>query len=540
MNPDRARLGRWLRRSQPPRGALTKALLAGAVGSITSSGLFVGAVALLVESALRPGLRAVVGVLIVIELFAFLRSPIRFSERMSAHRLGFDAVSTWRRWLMITIGKWSVRRWRTYARGDLLERALRDTDELQDLWLRFVLPAASALLTLLGGDVVIALLTPHGEWIASAALVVAIQGLGILGLVANTESLIAVDRSLRRRRGEFRAALVELGTVGPELDLLGSRAYLDFRLDGPREALAEAEARADRQRRRSTLIAPVATVVAVGALRLAAPASAPIWTVVATLLAVATLEGLSTIRVALDTAVAISAAAERLESLEGSASSADAIWPADTTLRVEHLTVREDDRVLLDDGSFVVLPRQRVAVTGPSGAGKSTLLRILAALDDADGGVVTVGATPINEFAEDVLRAHVAYVPSETGLLRGYAKDVVALGRQIVRPVQDDLRALGIVSEPTTRWTEVSRGEGQRIAVVRALAVSPDVVLLDEPTSGLGRAETNAVLELLASCGASVVVATHDEHVISWCDLVVDIAEGSLTTVQRATDGSDG
>ena len=164
MNDDLRRLLRWLGRSQPPRGALLRALLSGLLASLTSIGLFVGAVALLVVSATRPGLRAVAEVLIVIELFAFLRSPIRFNERLSAHRLGFRAVTRWRKWLVASIGLWDFRRWRTFASGDLLERSLRDTDELQDLWLRCVLPGISSLATALVADVVIGLLPPHGQW----------------------------------------------------------------------------------------------------------------------------------------------------------------------------------------------------------------------------------------------------------------------------------------------------------------------------------------------------------------------------------------
>ena len=93
MNTEMARLLRWLQRAQPPRGALWRALASGLVATATNVALIVGAVALLVESATRPGLRAVVVVLVVIELFAFLRSPLRFIERLSAHRLGYAAVT---------------------------------------------------------------------------------------------------------------------------------------------------------------------------------------------------------------------------------------------------------------------------------------------------------------------------------------------------------------------------------------------------------------------------------------------------------------
>src|ERR1035438_5446805 len=97
MRADVDRLWRWLRRAQPPRSTLLRALTAGLIASLVNGALLVGAVGLLVDSATRPGLRTVLGALIVIELFAFLRSPLRFIERLSAHRVGFAARSEERR-----------------------------------------------------------------------------------------------------------------------------------------------------------------------------------------------------------------------------------------------------------------------------------------------------------------------------------------------------------------------------------------------------------------------------------------------------------
>ena len=163
MRNELERLARWLKRARPSRGALIRALLSNLIASITNVGLLVGAVGLLVESSHRPGLRAVGGALIVIELLAFLRSPIRFNERLSSHHLGFQAVSQWRRWLVRTVGTWNYSRWRSYATGDLLERSLHDTDELQDLWLRFFIPLSGALSTAVIADVTIGFLPPHGH-----------------------------------------------------------------------------------------------------------------------------------------------------------------------------------------------------------------------------------------------------------------------------------------------------------------------------------------------------------------------------------------
>jgi len=533
MNADIRRLLRWLRRAQPPLGPLFLALMGGLVATATNVGLMVGAVALLVESATRPGLRAVAGVLIVIELLAFLRSPIRFNERLSSHRLGFAAVTRWRRWLVATVGRWNYAKWRSFAAGDLLERSIRDTDELQDLWLRCVIPSFGVLATALLGDLFIGFLPPHGQWWSYGALLALLQLLGVAALLANVAPLLRADRALRFARGTYQATLVELSGVTPELALLGRYDFVEQRSQPARESLGRCERALRRQRRASSAVAVMVSVAALVTLGAHHPASSTTWLVVVALLALSSFEALSVVRSALDTAVAISAAAERLESLESPTTTAHRPWPHESTLRVSHLTLEEDGAVLLDDGSFQLRSGGRLAITGSSGSGKSTLLRALARLDVAKSGSILVGDTPLEEIGEGELRLHLMYVPSEPGLTRGYVHDVVHLGRRGNRDELSDLAALGLLVEPSTKFEELSRGERERVAIVRAMVTSPPIYLLDEPTSGLGQDETRAVLALLAGTGASVVVATHDPQVMAWCDLVFELRDEKLRVLSR-------
>jgi ABC-type transport system involved in cytochrome bd biosynthesis fused ATPase/permease subunit len=523
---------RWLRRAQPPRGTLIRALIAGLVATIVNVALLVGAVGLLVESATRPGLRTVLGALIVIELFAFLRSPLRFFERLSAHRLGFAAVSRWRRWLVLTVGAFSFSRWRAYAAGDLLERSLRDTDELQDLWLRCVIPLATSSAVMLLGDLFIGLMAPHGRWWSYAGDLLAIQLLGVATLFANVGPLLRRDRVLRRARASYRANLVELSAATPELVLLDRVGFAEQRGAAAVERLRHAESALRSQHDLSDAVAPAMTALALGAL-VVRPASAALWIVVAALLALATYESLNVVRDALDTAVGVSAGAERLEELDVDATARDGAWPRDSTVRLDHVTIVEEDVTLVERATLNVAPGRRVALTGPSGIGKSTLLRAIAALDDVADGAVTVGGVVVRDIDEDELRQRLAYVASEPGLTRGYAIDVVNLGRSSSRSSPDDLAAMGIATDATTRWDELSRGERARVAVARAMVTSPVIYLLDEPTSGLGFDETSAVLTLLASTEATVIVATHDPQVMTWCDEVLELLDGALREIRR-------
>ena len=533
MNSDLGRLVRWLRRAQPPAFDLTRAILAGSVATLTSVGLLVGAVGLLVESARRPGLAAVAGVLIIIEVLAFLRSPLRFFERVSAHRLGFEAVTRWRRWLVAMVGRWDYSRWRTLAAGDLLERSLRDTDELQDLWLRFALPVINTVVALVLGDVVVAVLPPHGKWLVTALWFLVIQAVAVALLITNLGPLLRADRTLRHARGAYQGSLVELSAVVPELTLLGRESFASSRLARRREALERAEGIVHQVQRRSIVLSLVAGLVAVQVVWLTSPHASPTWLVVVALLGVATADSLAAIRLALDTAVAVSGSSERLEDLEESPFLASAAWPVDATIRATHLSLREEGAILVSDANFEFAPGQRIAIVGPSGAGKSTLLRALGGLDPVSSGELSIGGVPVRDIDEAQLRTMLAYVASEPGLTRGYARDVLLLGRSSVRESHRDLATLGVTSEETTRFDELSRGERQRVAIVRALVTSPRIVLADEPTSGLGAEETDKVLALLASVDATLVVATHDERVVQWCDQSYELAQGHLRQLNR-------
>ncbi len=526
MNEDLTRLRRWLRRAQPPRADLSRALLAGFIATATNVALLVGAVALLVDSATRPGLRAVAAILVIIELFAFLRSPLRFAERLAAHQLGFRAVTRWRRWLVLVVGQLDYSQWRTYASGDLLERALGDTDELQDLWLRFVIPFVDVVAVMALGDIVIALLPPHGQWLVYAINLAVLQFLGVVGLCLLARGDLAHDRALRRARGAYRAQLVELSAATPELTLLGRSDVAERRSAAAVHDLALAEWRLASRRRRAGILVLVVSALAVAAIA-SHPATSSVWLVVAAVIGLSTYEALTTIRLALRAAVEVNGGGERLEALASITHAGTTSW-AGSTLRLDHVSVEEDGRTLVREANLIVAPGTRVAIVGESGVGKSTLLRAIAMLDAVQSGHIALGGISLSDLREDEFRHHVAYVASEPGLTRGFARDVVLLGRATTRDPEVDLAALGVATERTTRFDDLSRGERVRVALARALVTDPDLVLLDEPTAGLGQEETRDVISFLAASGASVVIATHDADIIEWCDVVVEVRAGEL------------
>jgi ABC-type transport system involved in cytochrome bd biosynthesis fused ATPase/permease subunit len=504
----------------------------GFVATSTTVALLVGAIALLVESATRPGLRAVAIVLVVIELFAFLRSPLRFGERLAAHRLGYAAVTRWRRWLVLVVGQLDYSQWRAYASGDLLERALGDTDELQDLWLRFVIPFVDVIAVMVASDVVVAILPPHAHWWTYAVNLVILQLIGVGGLCFLARRELANDRHLRHARGLYRAQLVELSAATPEITLIGRASYAESRSVIATATLHDAERGLRHHRRLSNaLVILVSLLALVGVV--SHPTTSSVWLVVAAMIGLTNFELLSSVRSSLHAAVEVSGGGERLEALATTVHAGTTAWPDDATLRVEHLTIDEDERALVRDATLTVEPGARVAIMGESGVGKSTLLRALSRLDHVSSGSITIGGVDIASIKEDEFRRHVTYVASEPGLTRGYPVDVVLLGRSTERDPFGDLGALGLSADRTTRFEELSRGERVRVALARALVTSPLIYVLDEPTAGLGRDETARLLDLLGATGATVIVATHDDDVARWCDIIVELRAGELVPLIR-------
>jgi len=188
------------------------------------------------------------------------------------------------------------------------------------------------------------------------------------------------------------------------------------------------------------------------------------------------------------------------------------------------------------DGFAAAFPSGRVtAVTGRSGSGKTTLLRLLAGLELPDAGAVTVLGAPISSLDRAqraaFRRDHVGVVGQDARLVEFLsALENVELGLSLrgvtaeaaAQPARSALAAVGLAELADRRANELSAGERERVAIARAIAVRPAVLLADEPTARLDEANARAVAELLArlarESGTAVVCATHDVAVIDQAD----------------------
>ncbi len=173
------------------------------------------------------------------------------------------------------------------------------------------------------------------------------------------------------------------------------------------------------------------------------------------------------------------------------------------------LRIRNLSRPALEPTDLDVAAGECVALSGPSGSGKTLLLRAIADLDPATGEAYLDGR-PREAFTGPEWRRRVAWVPAEAAWWTDRVRDHFEDGAAIESAVESLGLGTAILDKPVSR---LSTGERQRLALVRALANRPDVILLDEFTSGLDP-ESKAMAETLIrerlDAGAAVLLATHD------------------------------
>jgi len=200
---------------------------------------------------------------------------------------------------------------------------------------------------------------------------------------------------------------------------------------------------------------------------------------------------------------------------------------------------------VLRGASLDVQPGEMVAIVGASGVGKSTLLHVLGGLDRAERGRVSIGAVEVTALGDADLVAFrnraVGFVFQFHHLLPEFtALENVGMPLRIARRPAAEvlaradrlLRRVGLTERLTHRPGMLSGGEQQRVAVARALAMAPAVLLADEPTGNLDEHTAESLHELLRAMhreeGLTSVIATHNPRLAALCDRALRLEDGAL------------
>ena len=203
----------------------------------------------------------------------------------------------------------------------------------------------------------------------------------------------------------------------------------------------------------------------------------------------------------------------------------------------------ENDITVLDDVDLRIGHGEFVAITGPSGSGKSTLLALLAGLDRASSGSVIIDGEPIDTLDENALallrRRKIGFVFQSFQLLSNFtALENVMLPLELLGSPTPRARAaellesVGLGRRGHHYPSQLSGGEQQRVAVARAFATDPPLLLADEPTGNLdgenGQRVLDVMLALKRDRGTTIVLVTHDAGVAALADRTISLKDGRI------------
>lgn len=198
---------------------------------------------------------------------------------------------------------------------------------------------------------------------------------------------------------------------------------------------------------------------------------------------------------------------------------------------------------ILDDISLAIPAKQTVAVVGPSGSGKSTLLGLMAGLDRPTSGVIELDGTDITRLSESAMarfrREKVGYIFQSFHLIPTLtARENVAVPLELRGDADagaraaDLLAAVGLADRLEHYPVQLSGGEQQRVAVARAFACRPPILLADEPTGNLDSATGAQVIDLILALhrdhGTTLVLVTHDPALAGLMERVVSVRDGRI------------
>ena len=211
-------------------------------------------------------------------------------------------------------------------------------------------------------------------------------------------------------------------------------------------------------------------------------------------------------------------------------------------LEIERLkkTFRAPDggtHTVIDVENFSLEEKSHAALRGESGSGKTTFLNLIAGILKPDGGIIRIGGkemSALGEGARDRLRATtIGYIFQTFNLLQGYTcLENVLLGMSFGRGADREfatalLTRVGLADRLHHRPRQLSIGQQQRVAVARALANHPKLVLADEPTGNLdhnsARESLSLIRETCRESDAALLLVSHDREVLSQFETVLDL-----------------
>jgi len=222
---------------------------------------------------------------------------------------------------------------------------------------------------------------------------------------------------------------------------------------------------------------------------------------------------------------------------------AEAVIKLENVWKIYYLGENEVD--VLRGVSLEIAPGSFVALMGPSGSGKSTLLHIIGCLDTPSKGKVFLSGQDLSQLSEDQLAQirgkKIGFVFQQFNLLPNLNALENVMLPMIFQGIPQEARkekardllgSTGLKERVLHRPTELSGGEQQRIAISRALANDPEIIVADEPTGNLDSQTGKKIMEILIDLHKNhkktIVVVTHDPNIAGYAEEVINLKDGEI------------
>ncbi|MGW6099130.1 thiol reductant ABC exporter subunit CydD [Streptomyces sp. NPDC055157] len=538
------------------RGQLALALLLSSLALASAVGLMAVSGWLISRASEQPPVLYLMVAVTATRAFGLGRAVFRYAERLVSH----DAVLKMLAELRVAVYRGLERitpagLGRT-RRGDLLSRLVADVDALQDYWLRWLLPAGTAV-------VVGAAASGFTGWLLPQAGVVLALGL----LLAGVGVPLVSGACARRAERQLAPARADLATR--ITDLLGGTAELTVAgaLPARKERTREADTVLTRIASRAAtatalgggLSALICGLTVVAAALVAVPAVHDgrlegVELAVVVLTPLAAFEAVTGLPLAVQYRQRVKRSAERVyEVLDAPVPVHEPATPAEAPatpfpLEVRGVAARHAgaSRNALDSVDLTLTAGRRIAVVGPSGSGKTTLAQVLLRFLDARAGTYRIGGVEASALDGDTVRRFVGLCAQDAHVFDSSIRENLRLARTVA--TDDELRA-ALARARLLDWAEalpegldtlvgehgarLSGGQRQRLALARALLADFPVLVLDEPAEHLDLATADALTAdlLVATRGRTTVLITHRLAGLEAVDEVLVMDAGRI--VQR-------
>ncbi|KUO00345.1 thiol reductant ABC exporter subunit CydD [Streptomyces caeruleatus] len=552
----RGALARVRGMSGPRSGRLALALLLGSLALGSAVGLMATSGWLISRASQQPPVLYLMVAVTATRAFGIGRAVFRYAERLVSHdavlrMLADTRVAVYRR--LERLAPAGLRRTR---RGDLLARLVTDVDALQDYWLRWLLPAASATVVSAAAVGFTAWLLPEAGAVLAVGLLVAGAGVPLVtGAVARR-----AERRLAPARGVLATRVTDLLTGTAELTVAGalpSRTAEARRADGTLTRIASRAATATALGDGLTALISGFTVAAtalVGAQAVADGRLGGVAMAVVVLTPLAAFEAVLGMPLAVQYRQRVRKSAERVyEVLDAPEPVREPERPRQAPaspfpVAVRDLTARHagQDRDALAGLDLTLEEGRRIAVVGPSGSGKTTLAQVLLRFLDAGAGSYTLGGVDAYALDGDDVRRLVGLCAQDAHLFDSSVRENLLLAKKDATEAElrDALKRArlldwadglpdGLDTLVGEHGARLSGGQRQRLALARALLADFPVLVLDEPAEHLDLPTADALTaDLLAATeGRTTLLITHRLAGLDAVDEVVVLEQGRV--VQR-------